>query len=47
MIREIDRESVTSVKEFQRKVGKLNVKDRVLLLISRGRATIYLAIRPE
>jgi serine protease Do len=47
VIREINRKPVTSVEEFQRLVGKLKAKDRVLLLISRDRATIYLAIKPE
>lgn len=32
--------------EFERQVGKLKVKERVLLLVTRGRATIYLAITP-
>lgn len=47
VIREINRQAVTSVDEFERRVGKLKEKDRVLLLITRGRATIYLAITPE
>jgi serine protease Do len=47
VIREINRQAVTSVDEFERRVGKLKEKERVLLLITRGRATIYLAITPE
>ncbi len=46
VIREINRQAVTSVDEFERRVGKLKEKERVLLLITRGRATIYLAISP-
>ena len=46
-IREINRKPVASVEEFQHQVGRLKAKDRVLLLVSRGRATIYLAISPE
>jgi hypothetical protein len=38
---------VTSVEEFEKQVGKLHAKERVLLLVTRGRATIYLAITPE
>lgn len=47
VIRELNRKPVTSVEEFQRQVGTLNAKDRVLLLIVRDRATIFLAISPE
>ena len=47
VIREINRQAVTSVEEFERRVGKLKSKERVLLLVTRGRSTIYLAITPE
>jgi serine protease Do len=47
VIREINRQAVKSVGEFERRVGKLGAKERVLLLITRGRATIYLALTPE
>lgn len=47
VVREINRQLVTSVEEFEKQVGKLKAKERVLLLVTRGRATIYLAITPE
>ncbi len=47
VVREVNRQAVTSVEEFEQQVGKLKAKDRVLLLVTRGRATIYLAITPE
>jgi len=47
VIREINRHTVTSVEEFERHVGRLKAKERVLLLLTRGRATIYLTIGPE
>ena len=47
VVREVNRQAVTSVEEFERQVGKLNAKERVLLLVSRGPATLYLAITPE
>lgn len=47
VVREVNRQAVTSVEEFEKQVGKLKAKDRVLLLVTRGRATIYLAITPE
>lgn len=47
VVREVNRQAVTSVEEFERRVGKLKAKERVLLLVTRGRATIYLAITPE
>ncbi len=46
VVREINRQAVTSVEEFEQRVGKLNAKERVLLLVTRGRATIYMAISP-
>jgi len=47
VVREINRQAVTSVEEFERRVARLKAKERVLLLVTRGRATIYLAITPE
>jgi serine protease Do len=47
VIREIDRKPVASVEAFQRVVTKLKATDGVLLLVSRDRVTIYLAISPE
>ena len=47
VVREVNRQAVTSVEEFEKQVGKLHAKDRVLLLVTRGLATIYLAITPE
>ncbi|MDR4462973.1 MAG: DegQ family serine endoprotease [Nitrospira sp.] len=46
VVREVNRQAVTSIEEFEQQVGKLKAKDRVLLLVTRGRATIYLAITP-
>ena len=47
VIREINRQTVTTVDEFERQVGRLKTLDRVLLLITRGRATSYLTISLE
>jgi serine protease Do len=47
VVREINRQALTSVEEFERRVGRLEAKERVLLLVTRGRATIYLTITPE
>lgn len=44
VIREINRHAVSSVEEFERHVSKLNAKEGVLLLITRGRATTYVTI---
>lgn len=47
VIREIDRKPVTSMDEFQRAVNKLGREQRVLLLVARGRGTIFLTVNPE
>lgn len=47
VIREVNRQAVGSVEEFDRQVGRLKAKEGVLLLITRGRMTIYLTINPE
>lgn len=47
VIREINRKPVKSVEDFEQVVRKLDPADRVLLLITRGRATIFLTISPE
>lgn len=45
-ILEINRESVKDVEAFQRLTEQLGAKDNVLLLIQRGRSTIFLSITP-
>jgi serine protease Do len=45
-ILEINRKAVTSMEDFQRATRKLDAKDGILLLIQRGRSTIFLSIRP-
>ncbi|WP_447980556.1 DegQ family serine endoprotease [Candidatus Nitrospira bockiana] len=47
IIREIDRKPVRTVQDFERLVSQLNPKSRVLLLITRGNATVFLSINPE
>jgi serine protease Do len=47
IIREINRKPVPSVREFERLVGVLSPQFPVLLLITRGRATIFLSLQPE
>jgi serine protease Do len=46
IILEINRRAVTNVEEFQRLTRALGVKDRLLLLLQRGRSTIFLSITP-
>jgi S1-C subfamily serine protease len=46
VIREVNRKPVKSVQDFERLVGKLSPKDRVLLLVTRGNASIFLSITP-
>jgi serine protease Do len=46
IIREINRQVVTNIKDFQRLTGKLESDDRVLLLLQRGRSTMFLSITP-
>src|SRR5581483_4174449 len=47
VIREINRKPVKSVPDFERVVGQLGAKSRILLLLTRGNATIYLSVNPE
>ncbi len=46
IIREINRQSVRDISDFQRLTKKLDADDRVLLLIQRGGSTIFLSITP-
>jgi serine protease Do len=47
VIREINRKPVRSLSDFERRVGALSPRSRVLLLITRGRGTIFLSLQPE
>lgn len=46
IIREINRQVVRDIEDFQRLTRKLDADDRVLLLLQRGRSTIFLSITP-
>lgn len=46
-IREINRMPVRTVQDFERLVNGLEPKSRVLLLITRGNATVFLSVNPE
>jgi serine protease Do len=46
IIREINRQVVRDIEDFQRLTRKLDADDRVLLLLQRGRTTIFLSITP-
>ncbi len=46
IILEINREAVNNADDFQRLTGKIGSKDRILLLIQRGRSTIFLSVIP-
>jgi serine protease Do len=46
IIREINRQVVRDLDDFQRLTRKLDADDRVLLLLQRGRTTIFLSIMP-
>lgn len=46
VIREINRKPIKSVQDFERLVGKIGPKERVLLLVTRGNASIFLSITP-
>jgi len=46
IIREINRQVVKDIDDFQRVTSKLGADDRVLLLLQRGRGTIFLMITP-
>ena len=43
---EINRQAVKDIEDFQRLTRKLDADDRVLLLLQRGRSTIFLSITP-
>jgi serine protease Do len=45
IILQVNRVRVGSVKEYQRELEKKGDKDSVLLLVKRGRATFYVALR--
>ncbi len=47
LIREINRKPVKSVEDFERMAGRLRPQERVLLLVTRGNATIFLSISPQ
>jgi serine protease Do len=47
VIREINRKPVRSVEDFERLVRGLSSKQGVLMLIMRGKATVFLSIKPE
>lgn len=47
VIREINRQAVTSVEEFERLVGTFKVKERVAVIFTRDREMIYLVIGPR
>jgi serine protease Do len=47
VIREINRKPVRSVEDFERLVRGLSPKQGVLMLIMRGKATVFLSIKPE
>lgn len=47
VIREINRKPVRSVEDFERLVRGLSPQQLVLLLIMRGKATVFLSIKPE
>jgi serine protease Do len=46
IIREINRQVVRDIEDFQRLTSKLDADDQVLLLLQRGRTTIFLSITP-
>ena len=47
IIREINRKPVRNVQDFERLVNDLDPKSRVLLLITRGNATVFLSVNPK
>jgi serine protease Do len=47
VIQEINRKPVRSVNDYERLVRDLSPKQRVLLLVMRGKATMFLSIKPE
>ncbi|RMH33640.1 MAG: DegQ family serine endoprotease [Nitrospirae bacterium] len=47
IILEINRQPIRSVRDFERITSRLGPKDRVLVLLQRGRATIFITISPR
>ena len=47
VIREINRKPVRTVQDFERLANDLEPKSRVLLLITRGSATVFLSVNPR
>lgn len=47
IIREMNRKPVRNVQDFEDLVNELDPKSRVLLLITRGNATVYLTVNPK
>lgn len=47
VIREINRKPIRSVQDYEKLVRALSPTQRVLLLIMRGKATVFLSIHPE
>ena len=47
IVREINRKPVRSVQDFGRLTNDLKAKQTVLVLLTRGNATIFLSITPE
>jgi serine protease Do len=47
IIREINRKPIRSVSDFEKVLSELKPKTRLLLLVSRGNATIYLSVTPD
>jgi len=43
VIQEVNREAVTSVKEFAKAVKSIKIGDNVMLLVKRGQSTLYIA----
>lgn len=46
IILEINRKAVRNMDDFQRLIGKLGSNERILLLLQRGRTTIFLSVTP-
>ena len=47
IIREINRKPVRNLQDFERLVNELEPKSRVLLLLTRGNATVFLSVNPK
>jgi serine protease Do len=47
IIREMNRKPVRNVQDFENLVNELDPNSRVLLLITRGNATVYLTVNPK